>query len=72
MRLMRQLFLVLALVAGPSLATAHDELGPEPGGPDSLVQTAGTPQSGPVAGKITIYTAKTVIGGKAFPAGAIK
>ena len=67
MRLMRQLFLVLALVAGPSLATAHDELGPEPGGPDSLVQTAGTPQSGPVAGK-----AVTVMGGKGFPAGAIK
>ena len=34
MRMIRQLFLVLALV-GPSLATAHDELGREPRGPNS-------------------------------------
>jgi hypothetical protein len=60
MRLIRQLFLVLALV-GPSLATAHDELGREPRGPDSL--DPGTPIAQAVG---------TVTGRKAFPAGAIK
>jgi hypothetical protein len=61
MRLIRQLVLVLALVAGPSLATAHDELGREPRGPDSL--DPGTPIAQAVG---------TVTGRKAFPAGAIK
>ncbi len=60
MRMIRQLFLVVALAAGPNLAIAHDELAREPRGPDSLVPTA-TSQPGSPSGKIIIYTAKTIV-----------
>ena len=61
MRMIRRLFLVAALAAGPNLALAHDELAREPRGPDSLVPTATTPQPGSAPGKIVIYTAKTIV-----------
>jgi hypothetical protein len=61
MRVIRQLFLLVALAAASSLAAAYDELGREPRGPDLLVPTAGAPQPSSPSGKIIIYTAKTIV-----------